>query len=94
MAKINKKIKNQLLLSLRKNNFINSKTQFAKTDKKTDLINYESTESFFPINHKDLLKVFFNTVLIMLILLGFYYLQQKTNYTTKYTENFRTLIHF
>lgn len=94
MAKNNKKIKNQLLESLRKNNLLNAKTQFANTDQKPNIVNIESIESFFPINQKDLLKVFVNTVLIIIILVGFYYLQSKTNYSIDYTEKFRTLIHF
>lgn len=94
MAKRNKKIKNQLLQRLRTNNLLNIKTQVREIDPKFDTVNLENTESFFPINQKDLLKVFINTILITLILVGFYYLQLKTNYSTEYTEKFRTLMHF
>ena len=100
MAKRNKKIKNQILQKLKSKNLLNVIIQNENIHLKDDSnlkfekIEAEDVESFFPINQKDLLKVFINTILILIILTGFYYIQLETNYTSDYTEKFRLIMHF
>ncbi|KKP89117.1 MAG: hypothetical protein UR93_C0002G0019 [Berkelbacteria bacterium GW2011_GWA2_35_9] len=93
MAKINKKIKNQLLQSIKNNKLIDDNSNLKISDQDSSDITGKD-DSFFPINQKDLLKVFINTILILAILAGFYYLQNRTNYSTEYTEKIRTYLHF
>ncbi|PIP51207.1 hypothetical protein COZ61_00075 [Candidatus Berkelbacteria bacterium CG_4_8_14_3_um_filter_33_6] len=93
MAKRNKKIKNQLLQSIKNNKLIDNNLQVQNSEQNNTDIS-ESTDSFFPINQRDLIKVFINTILILVILVGFYYLQNRTNYSTDYTEKIRSFLHF
>jgi len=59
MAKRNKKIKNQLLQSIKNNKLIDNNLQVQNSEQNNTDIS-ESTDSFFPINQRDLIKVFIN----------------------------------